>query len=136
MERSIIDEITARFQALASLVPLNAIRTPGEYDSAVSMLNRLLDAGAAVEHSALADLANNLGALIADYDAMHHSAELISPAVTLRFLMQQHHLTQSELPEVGSQGVISEILRGKRALTLRQIKALSARFHVPVRVFV
>jgi len=50
--------------------------------------------------------------------------------------MEQHRLTQSDLPEVGTQGVVSEILRGKRELNVRQIKALSSRFHVQASVFI
>lgn len=50
--------------------------------------------------------------------------------------MEQHSLTQSDLPELGSQGVMSEILRGKRELNLRQIKALAERFHVPAALFI
>ena len=42
----------------------------------------------------------------------------------LKFLMKAHHLTQSDLSEIGSQGVISEILRGKRPLNLRQSTAI------------
>jgi len=52
-----------------------------------------------------------------------------------KFLMEQHGLTQGDLPEIGSQGVVSEILRGKRELNVRQIGALSKRFHLPPDVF-
>lgn len=37
----------------------------------------------------------------------------------LVFLMAEHNLKQSELPELGSRGVVSEILNGKRQLNLR-----------------
>jgi len=50
--------------------------------------------------------------------------------------MDQHHLTQSDLPEVGTQGVVSEILRGKHDLNVRQIKSFSERFHVPPGLFI
>ena len=50
--------------------------------------------------------------------------------------MEEHDLTQSDLPEVGSQGVVSEILGGKRALNVRQIRALSERFGVSPAVSV
>jgi HTH-type transcriptional regulator/antitoxin HigA len=53
----------------------------------------------------------------------------------LKFLMQQHGLSQGDLPEVGSQGVVSEILRGKRELNVRQIQALAQRFHLPAGAF-
>ncbi len=49
--------------------------------------------------------------------------------------MDQHGLKQSDLPEVGSQGVVSEILNGGRELNVRQIKALSSRFGVPAAAF-
>jgi len=35
--------------------------------------------------------------------------------------MDQHGLTQSDLPEIGSQGVVSEILSGKRELNARRL---------------
>jgi HTH-type transcriptional regulator/antitoxin HigA len=50
--------------------------------------------------------------------------------------MTEHNLKQSDLPEIGSQGVVSEIIKGKRNLNIRQIKALSARFHVSPLVFI
>lgn len=50
--------------------------------------------------------------------------------------MEEHGLTQSDLPEVGSQGMVSEILSGKRELIVRQIRALASRFHVSPAVFI
>lgn len=136
IERSLVADITERFNALAALVPLHAIRSKADYEKAVSMMNLLLDAGAADEQSALAGLVDALGALIGDYDDRHLPVSAVSPQATLRFLMDQHQLKQSDLPEVGSQGVVSEILRGKRELNLRQIKKLALRFDVPVAVFI
>jgi hypothetical protein len=45
-------------------------------------------------------------------------------------------LQQADLPEVGSQSVVSEILNGKRDLNVRQIRALVKRFHVSPAVFI
>lgn len=53
----------------------------------------------------------------------------------LRYLMQEHRLKQGDLPEVGTQSVVSEILSGKRQLNLRQVRWLAERFGVPVEVF-
>lgn len=136
MDRKIINDITARYQALVALVPLHSIRTKRSYKHAVTVLNQLLDAGAADERSPLADLAGTLGSLIGDYEDMQTPAPNVSPIVTLRFLMEQHNLSQSDLPEVGTQGVVSEVLRGKRDLNVRQIKALAGRFQVPANVFI
>jgi len=45
-------------------------------------------------------------------------------------------LTQSDLPGVGPQSVVSEILSAKRQLNLRQIRGLAERFAVSVEVFI
>jgi HTH-type transcriptional regulator/antitoxin HigA len=50
--------------------------------------------------------------------------------------MEQHGLRQADLPEIGSQGVVSEILSGRRELNLRQIRALSERFGVSPATFI
>lgn len=54
----------------------------------------------------------------------------------LRFFMEEHDLTQGDLPEIGSLGVVSEILSGKRELNVHQIRALARRFHVSPAVFI
>ena len=46
--------------------------------------------------------------------------------------MDQHGLRQSDLPEVGAQSVVSDVLHGRRRLNLRQVKALAQRFAVPM----
>ena len=50
--------------------------------------------------------------------------------------MQAHGLSQADLPEIGSQGVVCEILQGKRKLNLRQIRCLAKRFDVTLATFV
>jgi HTH-type transcriptional regulator/antitoxin HigA len=54
----------------------------------------------------------------------------------LKALMDEHGLSQRDLPEIGSQGVVSEILRGKRTLNVRQVAALAKRFAVSPAVFI
>ncbi len=136
MDRTVVAAITSHFQALSSVIPLHTIRTEQDYEKAVAALNQLLDAGAANETHPLADLVTTLGALINEYDDVHYPQQNISPLAMLRFLMDQNHLTQSSLPEIGTQGVVSEIMNGKRDLNVRQIKALSERFHVSPSVFI
>ena len=136
MNRSVIAEITSHFKALSSIIPLHTINSERDYDKAITTLNQLLDAGAGNEKHPLADLVNTLGALISEYENARYPEQDVSPLAMLRFLMDQNHLTQTNLPEIGTQGVVSEILSGKRELNVRQIKALGERFHVPPSVFV
>lgn len=72
---------------------------------------------------------------IREYEARVHPWPELPPHELLRALMVEHDIKQSELPEVGPQPVVSEVLAGKRALNLRQVAALAARFHVPMEVF-
>ncbi|MGL6338812.1 MAG: helix-turn-helix domain-containing protein [Waterburya sp.] len=53
----------------------------------------------------------------------------------LLHFMEEYSLSQSDLPEIGSQGVVSEIINGKRELNIRQIRALAKRFNVAPAVF-
>ncbi len=131
-----VAEMAAHFEALNARVPLRPIADQLHYAKAVAALNQLLDAGAGDEDHPLAGLVDTVGALIENYEDIHCLREKVEPAAVLRLLMDQHGLSQSELPEVGTQGVVSEILRGKRHLNLRQIRALAARFNVPSSVFV
>jgi HTH-type transcriptional regulator/antitoxin HigA len=73
--------------------------------------------------------------MVESYEDEHYAVPDSCPVEVLKFLMEQHGLTQSELPEVGSQGVVSEILRGRRRLNARQIEALSHRFNISPAVF-
>ncbi len=68
--------------------------------------------------------------LIEAYDREHHRLPEASGIDVLRFLMEEHGLAQKDLPEIGGQGVVSEVLAGRRRLNLRQIQALAARFGV------
>jgi HTH-type transcriptional regulator/antitoxin HigA len=112
-----------------------AIRTEADYDRAVELLDQLLDEVGDDESHPLCDFLHVLGTMIERYEEDHVKIPDVSVRAVLRFFMQEHNLKQSDLPEVGNQSVVSEILRGKRELNTRQIKALSKRFHVSPAVF-
>lgn len=130
-----VKEIAARFEALEEAVPMRSIQTREEYDRAVHSLNGLLDDGGADEGHSLAALVDTLGTLIEAYEREYIPEPPVTGSDALRFLMEQHGLRQSDLPEIGSQGVVSEILAGKRDLTSRHIVALRDRFGVSADAF-
>src|SRR5437867_4480135 len=113
-----------------------SIRSEHDYDLAVEHLNDLLDEVGTDEGHPLYTLLDTLGTLIRAYEEQHHPLPECRGADVLRFLMDEHGLTQSDLAEIGSQGVVSEILRGKRELNIRQVRLLAQRFHVSPAVFV
>jgi HTH-type transcriptional regulator/antitoxin HigA len=118
-----------------SYEPLLAIRNEREYDAAVERVNALVDEVGDNPKDPRNRLIDTLSILIEAYDEEHYPIPDTSGVEMLKFLMEQHGLTQGDLPEIGSQGVVSEILRGKRELNVRQIGALSKRFHLPPDVF-
>jgi HTH-type transcriptional regulator/antitoxin HigA len=50
--------------------------------------------------------------------------------------MDEHGLSPSDLPELGSPSIVREILEGKCDLTVKQIRAIAERFHVSPGVFI
>ncbi len=106
-----------------------------EYDRAVEILNSLLDEIKDNESHALYGLLEVMGTLIEHYEHEHINFGEVYGVAALKYLMEEHHLRQDDLPEIGSQGVVSEILNGKRQLNVNQIKKLSERFKVSPEVF-
>jgi len=119
-----------------NIAPLLTIRNEREYNAAVKHLNELLDEIGTNEKHPLYSLLDTLGTLIHAYEEEIYPIPFSTGTEVLRFLMDEHGLTQSDLPEVGSQGVISEILNGKRELNIRQIRVLAERFGVSTSVFI
>jgi HTH-type transcriptional regulator / antitoxin HigA len=112
--------------------------TRQEHDDALmtEMLQALLDETQGEEKYPAMGLVDIVGDLIEDYEAKQHPLPEVTGVQALKFLMEQHGLKQSDLSEIGSQGVVSEILTGKRELNIRQVRALSERFGVSAATFV
>ena len=104
-----------------------------DYDRLVSLLDELLDLETPDSH--VDSLIQLVSEMIRFYDEEHYPIHDVSGVEALQYLMKEHRLTQSDLPEIGSQGVVSEILSGKRTLNVRQIKDLAVRFQVSPQTF-
>lgn len=120
----------------ASVRSILTIRNEREYDRAIKRLNTLLDQVGTNERHPLYGLLDTLGTLVHAYEEKHFEIPEPSGPEMLRFFMEEHGLRRSDLPEVGSQRAVSEILSGKRELNATQIRSLAARFHVSPAVFI
>ncbi len=116
--------------------PYLTVRSEPEYDRAVEQLNGLLDMVGPNEDDPLYEFLDTLGTVIHAYEESHYPLPEARGTEVLAYLMEEHGLRQADLPEIGSQGVVSEILNGKRELNVRQIRALAARFSVSPAVFI
>jgi HTH-type transcriptional regulator/antitoxin HigA len=109
------------------------VRDEAHYDQLMDVAQALMDNVRALETSPLSGLVALIADRIRAYeDRAHPWPDTSTPATRLAFLMEQHGLRQCDLPEVGAQSVVSEVLSGKRALNLRQTQALAKRFGIPM----
>jgi HTH-type transcriptional regulator / antitoxin HigA len=129
---AIAPELKRQWKAIS---PYLTISNEQEYDAAVARFNALLDEVGNDESHPLYGLLDTLGILIEAYDNKHYPLSDGNGIDALIYLMEEHSLSQSNLPEIGSQGVVSEILNGKRKLNIRQIQALAKRFKVSPATF-
>jgi len=106
------------------------IRNEREYDRAVRRLNTLLDEVGTYDRHSLYGLLDTLGTLIHAYEEEHFKEPDAAGPEVLRFFMEEHGVRESELPEIGSQRTVAEVLNGERELTAKQIRELASRFHV------
>lgn len=83
------------------------------------------------------EFAELLTVLIEAYEDEHYPIRAASPVEVLVHLMEANNLKQKDLapPLLGSENVVSEVLRGKRELNKRHIERLSKRFGVSPAVF-
>ena len=114
---------------------LQPARNAKEYAALVEALDAALDAGGSDETHPLARLADYLGELVAEYETKDKMPRAATGAEVLRYLMHRDNLRQVDLPELGSQGVVSELLSGRRDFNARQAKAMAAKFKVSAALF-
>ncbi len=131
-----VSDIAGAYRKLRARVPLGTLRTKADYSRAVAIVDTILDEIGEEEKHPLAELADALSLFIERYEAEHERFPAADPVGALKFLMNRHDLRQSDLPEVGSQGVVSEVLRGQRDLNAGQIRRLAKRFGVSPAVFI
>ena len=85
------------------------------------------------EQEALAEI---LTVLIEKFEEEHYALRPVSPAAILRELLQANGLKQKDLAElVGSKGIASEIINGKRGISRSLAEIFAKRFNVPYRIF-
>ena len=73
--------------------------------------------------------------LIAAYEEAKWPRRPPSPAEIVRYLMDQHGLTRADMvPILGTASRVSEVLQGKKGLSMTMVQRLRARFRVPAEL--
>jgi len=121
-------------QLLSETVPV-VITNKREYKRIEGLFAKLFKKKRSPEEDKLFDLFANL---LENYE--QKTLQKIKPSTplkTLKFLMTENNLKQVDLAEIFStQSVVSEVMSGKRKVTLNQAKKLAKRFKVSIELFV
>lgn len=74
--------------------------------------------------------------MVSDFESSQYSFTVASPAEILKSLMEDHGLKQKDLAiDFGSQSIVSEVLRGKRDISISAAKKLGTRFSLSPSAF-
>jgi|HubBroStandDraft_1064217.scaffolds.fasta_scaffold359607_1 HTH-type transcriptional regulator/antitoxin HigA len=113
---------------------IQPVRTEAEHDAAVARITQLMGAEPGTEAS---DELEILVTLAEAYEAKHFPINTPDPVTVIKFQMEQRGLRRKDLePMIGSRARVSEILTGKRALTLPMIRRLHHGMSIPVELLV
>lgn len=108
-----------------------------EYEKLLNFVEELMEISRHVKKDErVTSLLKLVAKNIEEYETHRFPTKQVSPLEMLEFLMEEHGLGQSDLPEIGSQSLVSKVLSGERHLTVEHIQKLSKRFGVSPSVFI
>ena len=90
-----------------------------------------------VPNSIESDKLELLSILIEDYEKVHYPSVPPHPIEAILFRLDQMGMKKAELKDIlGNRSRVSEILAGKRKLSLRMIRELNKRLNIPAEVLI
>ena len=112
---------------------IRPIRTKGDHAAALAEVERLIALDPARD-SADGNRLEVLSILVEQYEKQHFPIAPPTPIGAIEFRMDQMGLRKTDLvPYLGSRSRVSEILSGKRELTLPMIRSLYAELGIPLQ---
>jgi HTH-type transcriptional regulator / antitoxin HigA len=115
---------------------MKLIKTSNDHDAALKRLEELMLADPAPGTAEDEEL-ELLAFLIEDYEKRTIKIPAATPAEAIRFRMEQSGLKQHDLvPFIGSKSRVSEVLAGKRELTLAMVRKLHEGLGIPLKSLV
>lgn len=105
-----------------------------EYQAALAVFASLRDAGSGTRDG---DLRALWGLLITTYERAHSQGESPDPIEAIRGCMEERGLRPADLiPYIGSRSKVSEVLSGRRPLSLSMIRRLHKGLGIPAEVLI
>ena len=115
---------------------LKPIKTEEEYNNALAHIFELMQSEIE-EGSAKSDELEILSILVKEYELVHYPIPLPNPLDAIKFRMDQMNLSENELSIIlGNRSRKSEILSGKRKLSLSMIRKLAETLNIPAKVLI
>ena len=108
------------------------IKTEKDYEKALSRIEGLMDAAPGTPQMDELEL---LTALVEMYEDRHYPISPPDPIEAIKFRMEQLGITQKDMvPYIGSKSKVSEVLNGKRPITLAMMRSLNKNLGIPAEV--
>jgi HTH-type transcriptional regulator/antitoxin HigA len=115
---------------------LKPIRSEAEYDAALKAIERYFNKPPK-KGTPEADRFDMLAMLIEAYERVRWPIPQAEPLDVIKYRMATHGYTQADLADVlGSRARASEVMRGKRTLSLTMIRRLALSWGIPVEALV
>lgn len=112
------------------------IKNHDEYEAYMEEASRLLEIDPELG-SREGDRLELLALLIEDYEKNNYPIENTDPVSAILFRMQEQGLKQKDLiPYLGSKSRVSEVLSGKRQLSIQMIRALNTGLGIPAEILI
>lgn len=113
---------------------IRPVRSEQDYDASLKRIEELWGSQAGTEEGDELDI---LLTLVRVYEEGNHPVQYPSPVEAIKFVMDQKGWKQSDLVKyIGSPSKVSEVLSGKRPLTLAMIRALKIGLQIPADVLI
>jgi len=111
---------------------IKAIRTEADYEAALARIGALMDAEPGTSEGEELDVLTDL---VEHYEEKHVPMGYPSAIAAIEFRLEQASLTQRDLvPFIGSRSKVSEVLSGKRQITMPMARALHEHLRIPAEV--
>jgi HTH-type transcriptional regulator / antitoxin HigA len=132
-----INQVLTRWEAFSSVAQgyLNPISSDDEFEATEALLDEIADRMSSANDPRYSALFRILMERVAAWEEEYVPMPEVTPQQTLRFLMEQHKLKQTDLIDLVDQSTLSKILRGERAISKALAANLAKYFHTSKEVF-
>ena len=114
------------------MVNVRPIRTEADYEAALARVAKLMDARNGTSEEEELEV---LVTLVEVYEDKHYAFGYPDPVTAIKFCMDQQDLAPRDLiPYIGSRARVSEVLSGKRPITMSMARALHEHLAIPAEV--